>query len=517
MTKLLLKIGVLIFIAGASYATFNVFKSSQAPKYEFFTATRGSVVQDVVLTGKTQSTQTVDLSFESGGKVKSVLVEVGDTVKAGNTLLTLDSSEQALDLAEAQAELEVELSTLRELKKGARPEEVLVYEAKLSNARVDVSSALSSLADKMRDSFTKADDSIRNNVDQLFNNPRSSSPQLSITVSNSQLENDIEQGRVLLESILASLQNTTSGASSGDSTLLFVESREVTTSLSLIKGFLDKVALAVNALSSSSSISQTTVDAYKTSISTARATINTTVSAVLTAEEKARATLSAVSLAEKELALKKAGATTEQISSQEAKIRQSQARIARLRVLLDKMILRTPIDGVVTRQDAKVGGGVSAQTVVVSIITENSLEIEANIPEVDLGRVRIGNGVVITVDAFPGETFSGTVSYIDPAETVIDGVVNYKSKITFKNPDPRLKSGLTANLEIQSLKKDNVILLPQLAILETDTGTFVRKLENGVVKDVSVVLGARDRAGSVEIVSGVSEGDKVINVGLRVN
>lgn len=517
MIKLIFKVAIFVFIAGASFAIFRFVKESNTERYEFFTATKGSIVQEVTLTGKTQSTESVDLSFETSGKVKSIDVEIGDTVEAGQILVSLNSSEASLELAEAQAQLEVELSALRELKKGTRPEEILVYETKLSNAKVDSSSSLSSLADKLRDSFTKADDSIRNNIDQLFSNPRTTNPQFNINVSDSQLKNNIEQGRVAVEETLASLRDISGGVSSENATELLAKSDEVVDLLNAIKSFLDKVALAVNALSSSSSLNQATVDAYKTAVSTARSTINSSVSSILTSEETARASISAVSLAETELALKKAGATSDQISSQDAKVRQSQAKIARLKLAIDKMVLRSPISGVVTKQDAKVGGVVSAQAIVVSIIVKDSLEIEANIPEVDIGRVALGNQVNITVDAFPGENFDGVLSYIDPAETVVDGVVNFKSKVTFKINDTRLKSGLTANLEIQSARKDNIILVPQLAILENDSGAFVKVLKEGKLIDVKVVLGARDNFGNVEVVSGVREGDMLANVGLKTN
>lgn len=516
--KLVLKIAVLIFVAGAGFAGYNALKAPAKPEYEIFTVSKTSITQDVTLTGKTQSTEIVDLSFEIGGKVKSIDVEVGDKVSAGDLIMSLDTREQTLELAEAQASLDIEQSTLRELKKGTRPEEILIYEAKLSNAHVDQTSAQTTLADKVRDSFTKADDAIHNNVDQLFSSPRTSDPHIVISITNSQLKSDIEQGRIEIEKLLGTdaFFAVASSISPSDSTDIFLSDVDKSLSyLNTIKSFLDKVASAVNALSSNTNISQSTVDSYKAAVSSARISINTSISATLTAKDQFKAALSSVTLAEKELALRKAGATSEQISSEEAKIRQAQARIARLKVLLEKMVMRSPISGVVTKQDAKVGGVVAAQTILASVISDGSLEIEANIPEVDIGRVALLNPVVITVDAFPGETFQGTLSYIDPAETVIDGVVNFKSKIQFATKDARLKSGLTVNLEIQTARKDNVLVVPQLAILETDNGTFVRKLEGSSLKEVKVALGVRDQSGNVEVVSGLTEGDRVINVGLR--
>jgi len=513
--KLILKIAVLIFVAGAGFAGYKALKGTSEPSYETFTVIRSSVTQDVTLTGKTQSTQTVDLSFENSGKIKSINKDVGDKVSEEDIILILDSSEQTLELAEAQASLEVQLSALRELKKGTRPEEILVYETKLSNAKVDLTSSLGTLADKLRDAFTKSDDSIHNNVDQLFSNPRSSNPQINITVSDSQLKANIEQGRVSAEILLGTLRDISGSVSSQSSSVLLGQSSQVLLEVNTLKKFLDNVALAVNALTANSSLTQVTVDSYKSSVSSARTIVNTAVSAILTAEEKVRAALSSVSLSEKELSLKKAGATSEQLSSQEAKIRQSQAYVARLRLILGKMTMKSPISGVVTKQDAKIGGIVSAQVPLVSIISENSLQIEANIPEVDIGRIDVNDPVRITIDAFPGENFEGRVSYVDPAETIIDGVVNFKSKIEFTLLDVRFKSGLTANLEIQTLSKSNVLTIPQLAIVENDQGTFVKKLEGNTLRDVSVTLGVRDNSGNIEVVSGLKEGDVVINVGLK--
>ncbi len=121
----------------------------------------------------------------------------------------------------------------------------------------------------------------------------------------------------------------------------------------------------------------------------------------------------------------------------------------------------------------------------------------------------------MTLDAFPGETFTGSVSYIDPAQTNNEGVVGYKVKITFDTVDKRLKSGLTVNINIETRNKDNVLVLPQYAILQNDDGTFVQVLEDKAVKNIPVTLGIQDQSGNVEIVSGVTEGEQVLNIGLK--
>jgi HlyD family secretion protein len=188
---------------------------------------------------------------------------------------------------------------------------------------------------------------------------------------------------------------------------------------------------------------------------------------------------------------------------------------------LDKTVLRSPIAGVITKQDAKLGQIVTvttsavANSALISIISQNRLEIETNVPEVDIGRVSTDNPVAITFDALLGETFSGKVVKIDPAETVVEGVVNYKVTILFNDGDNRVKSGLTANLSIKTASKTDVLTLPQYAIVEKDAGTFVRVPVAGGFRDDAVTLGLRSADGTVEIITGVTEGETVVNVGYK--
>jgi multidrug efflux pump subunit AcrA (membrane-fusion protein) len=127
----------------------------------------------------------------------------------------------------------------------------------------------------------------------------------------------------------------------------------------------------------------------------------------------------------------------------------------------------------------------------------------------------LGQTVNITFDALPGENFTGSVMEIDPAETIIGGVVNYQIKVALNSTDSRIKSGLTANLSIITEVKKNVVLLPQYAVQQNNQGTFVRVVNGSSTTDVSVKLGIRGQDGNVEIISGLAAGQVVQNIGLN--
>ena len=212
---------------------------------------------------------------------------------------------------------------------------------------------------------------------------------------------------------------------------------------------------------------------------------------------------------------RKATAIRTAIAAQEAQIEQAQAGVASAEANLRNAEIVTPISGVLTQLDAKVGQLATPGTPLVSIISASGFEVDAGVSETDIGKLSVGDKASMTLDAFSGETFSGTVFYIAPAETNDKGVISYLVKISFDKPDARLKSGLTANIDIQAKKNDNVLILPQYAILQNDNGTFVQTLVKGVATTSSVTLGIQDQEGNVEILSGVTEGEQVINIGLK--
>ena len=103
---------------------------------------------------------------------------------------------------------------------------------------------------------------------------------------------------------------------------------------------------------------------------------------------------------------------------------------------------------------------------------------------------------------------------MEPAEIGVVGVADDKIAVIEPKADGRLKGGLTANLSIETVRKENVLILPQFAIIENDQGTFVRKA-GAVSADIPVRIGIRSQDGRVEVVSGVTEEEEVLNIGFK--
>jgi RND family efflux transporter MFP subunit len=211
-----------------------------------------------------------------------------------------------------------------------------------------------------------------------------------------------------------------------------------------------------------------------------------------------------------ELALKKAGSTPQAISAQKAQVLSAQAQADRVSAQISKNAIRSPITGIVTVMDAKVGQSATANQALISVISDQELEIEANVPEVDIGKVFVGSSISMTIDALAGEKFLASVAFVDPAETTDVTSRSRQSLIAQIAPEEGLRTSISC------LMKAGRPPVPQYAIVENDAGTFVRRIErSGVVEEVPVVLGVRGQDGMVEVLEGVSEGDVLENIGIR--
>ncbi len=500
------KIGVIVAIIVILVVAGFYMRKNDKSIYDTIIVKKGEVIQKVSATGKVKPVKSVDLAFENSGKIAYAPFSIGDSVSLRQILVKLNNSVAYASLLQAKANLDVENATLAEYLVGTRKEELAVYEIKLKNRKIALLEANKDLINKISDAFTKSDDAVRNKSDQLFSNPKSDNPVFNFSVS-SQLKIDVENKRFQAGGMLVKWGEYIN-TDNGREDVLTAKNN-----LEKIKEFLNKLSLAVNVLLPTSSVSQTTIDGYKSDISIARNNINTTITNLTISDGKLTSAKSSVTLAKQELALKKSGKTVEQISAQKARVESAEAKVANYSAQISKGILRAPIGGVITKQDAKIGEIVNAGTTIISIISESTFEIKSNIPEVDIANIAIGDKTTLTLDAYrENEIFNASVYSINPAETVIEGVSTYEVTLRFADKTGRVKSGMTANLEILTNKRENTISVPARAISNRENGDkFVKILLNdGSVLEKTVSTGIRGYDGRVEILSGIKEGDKVI-------
>ena len=500
-------IGVVV-VAGIAFLAWP-----KAPHREYVAVTQGAITETVSVTGNSTPTKSVSLGFASGGVVAHAYADVGTQVSAGTVLATLNVNDLSAQLKQAQANVDVAKANLAGLEAGAQPQDIAAAQAAYDKAEQDLANMYSSVPDTAADSYAKANDAVRSQLTALISNAETNQPGLTFSTSDSQAKLDAMNGRVAAGAALNDWQTELSAlASVSDEGTLDAAIQKERARLASIQSFLASMNTVVN---SATNLDASTLATYKTDVATAISDVNTASKNLNTlAQNIASQKLTAEQL-QAQLNLKKAGSTPQAIAADQAQVEAAQANADSIAAKLANSEIVAPINGVITQFDAKVGQSVGAASPLVSIISGSAFEVDADVPETDIGKIAVGDPVSMTFDAFPGETFTGHVFYIDPAQTVLQGVVDYKVKVSFDKPDPRMKSGLTANLDIATAHKDNVLILPEYAILENDSGNFVETLENGKVVQHPVTLGLQDEKGNVEVTSGVSAGEQVLNIGLK--
>lgn len=157
-----------------------------------------------------------------------------------------------------------------------------------------------------------------------------------------------------------------------------------------------------------------------------------------------------------------------QLASSSAQITQKQAVLEQTQLDLDRTVIRSPLDGIVIDRQIDIGqtvaASLSAPTLFKIAQDLSQMQIEADVDEADIGKIREGQPVRFTVDAYPNRKFSGEVAQVRKASTVNNNVVTYKVIIRAGNADNTLLPGMTANVDMVTGLKENVLRAPNAAL-----------------------------------------------------
>ncbi|MFZ1075098.1 MAG: efflux RND transporter periplasmic adaptor subunit [Minisyncoccia bacterium] len=487
------------------------YASSRGPSYQFITVTQGSISETVSATGNTAPTKSVSLAFQNSGTIAHAYYNLGDRVTAGSVIAELNTASLSAALQQAQANVDAQQAQLANLKAGAQPADIAASQAAVDKANQDLANMYASINDASVDAYAKANDAVRTELNQFFTNGDTPSPTLTYNTANFQAQNDAQTERVSVTAALNTWQTQLTAGSQSSDALQTLSQNEIAY-LASVQQLLNSVSTT---LSNSTGLSAATLASYKGNLSVAVSEVNTAEKNLDTISQNIASQQQLVAQAQAQLALKQAGATPQAIAAQQAQVEQALAGVASAEANLQNTQIVAPISGVITQMDAKVGQQAVPGTPLISIIGDSGFEVDTGVADTDVGKIAVGDSVSMTIDAFPGETFTGTVFYIAPAETNVQGVISYQIKAGFTKADPRLKSGLTVNMDIQTKKHDNALILPQYAILQNNSGTFVETPFGKTTTTTPVTLGIQDQNGNVEVLSGVTLGEKVINIGLK--
>jgi len=207
-----------------------------------------------------------------------------------------------------------------------------------------------------------------------------------------------------------------------------------------------------------------------------------------------------------------AGPDPDEVEVAQAKVTSAQAALEDAQDALEAATMIAPFDGTVISTGAEVGDLVYSTTIVVTLADLSNLRVRAFVDETDISQVEVGQEVEITFDAFPGQKFQGQVLEVPLQGTLSQNVLTYEVPLSLEGPEGvSLKPGMTANLKIVVGRRENVLLVPALAVQQGEEGNVVMVQDSpqGPAVQTPVEVGLSDGL-YVEVVRGLNEGDQVV-------
>ncbi len=534
MTKKLIIIISVVAIVLIAILYQTVFKQEELA-FDLVEVIRGDVHQEVLETGMVTKGGKVDLGFKNSGTIEEIYVSVGDVVEQGEVLAELDNDQLQIQLNETRASLASSQAQLNKLLAGSTTEEIAAAQTTVANAETALTNAEKNLEDvelkaeenlddayedalnllgdaylKIYNSFnlvdsiletyfskeTQESNIIEKRVNDIRVNMNQSKSYLDTAKSNStneNIDNALLEMRIVLDSTFDDL--TTIREISEFPLYHNPVSSTDKSSLDAHRGYINTAL--TNVVNSQQTISGTKIT-NTTNINTAQTSVDTVQGTLKSAQDS--------------LALLLAKPRQEDIDLYQSQVDQVKARVQLLENQIQDTILRSPTSGQITEINKEKGETTqpASQSAVISLLPLTPFQIEVDIYEEDVVKVNIGNSVDISLVAFPDQFFKGELIIISPVEKLVDGVVYYEVKIEFKEIPENIKPGMTADLTINTLSKENVLVIPVDAVIEKEDKKIVEVFKDGSIEEREVVTGLEDNDDMVEVISGLEEGENVI-------
>ena len=447
----LVAVGVVVVGVTTTYVVVNRTSNKQDITELTVSVEEKNVTLLLNASGKVVPVQNVNISPKNPGTVTQLYVEQGDKVTQNQILARMDSADIQARILQARANLAQQKAKLEQQKAGSRPQEISQSKARLSQAQAQLNAARSG------------------------NRPQEIA-QAQAQVNAIKAKVDLSNQRVRRYRSLYS-----QGAVQKDQLDQFV-SEDNTAQANLLEA-QKRLALLKSGSRS---------------------------------EEIARLK-AAVEEASAQLNLLESGSRPEEIAQAEAAVNAAQAQLKTEQVNLNNTIIRAPFSGIITQKFSNIGAFVtpttsastSASATSSSIVAlARGLEVLANVPEADIGKIKVGQEVEIIADAYPDQKFTGNVRLIAPEAVNEQGVTLFQVRVAITTGRDKLRSGLNVNLTFLG-DEVKALWVPTVAIVteKGQTGVLVPD-KNNKAKFTEVTIGSQ-AGNETQVLEGLEKDNRI--------
>lgn len=459
---------------------------------------KGMVVKEISETGTVKISEESNLSFKNTGRIEIIYVNVGDVIETGQILAKINTSELAIQLAEAQAALSVvkakKVDAQVSLTSAKQNLEDTINKAgnSLNGAYEDALAILDDAYLKIYNAF-KVVDSIKRDYYTSTDNEG-----INVVAKKNKISSDLDIIELYIDD-----------AKIGSQEDIDIAISKVRQALLNTKEGLEVVRDMTETISYRSIVSS----ADKTLLDNQKSYINTVYISLIDDQQTI-----ATTKVDNQADINDAKATVSALEVQlegslnglyQAQIDQAEANVLLLKNKIYEATLRSPANGQITKIEKRKGETVSSAETIVSFLPSAPFQIEVDIYEEDVVNIEIGNSVVIDLVAFPDQSLKGSVVSIDPAEKLIDGIVYYEVTINFIETRKGIKSGMTADIVINVGEKNDVLIVSKKAVDKINGQRTVQIFKDGEIEERNIETGLEGNQ-FTEVISGLEQGEIVV-------
>jgi RND family efflux transporter MFP subunit len=434
--------------------------------------------------GEVESLEQVELKSQISERVRRINFGIGDAIKVGQVLVELNNTELFAQLKQVEGFFEAEQARLEELKKGARTEDIQIKDVDLKNTEQDLDNSYNNLLISLHDSFARADDAVRTKTTALFSGSKNTFYKLTFDSCDIQAAIDATQLRLEAEVALDNWRGEL------NSLELASTNNQIDSALVNGEGHLNLALELLNRtndnLVTSCASENTSLDGARLNVNAARSIIVGAITSLNSQAQNVQRQKLLVERMKNEFSKLLAGATTEQMAAQEARVKSAQAQLQSAQAQFSKTIITSPINGNVASLPVRLGDLVSPGQLLGSIVNTSGLQVKTFVNSRDVVLITEGAEAVIENDAHGIVT--RIAPSIDPATNKVEVVVAVNNE-----SEDQLIIGQFTNIEIavnEDLREKDVFLLPLQVVRATGEGAFIYVLdEQNIISQKKITLG----------------------------
>jgi len=494
-------IAVLLIIIGSVYSSVGL---RVKPHMDAATVEKTDITQGVRVDGTVKAAQDLNLAFVQGGTVSKINVKAGDSVKKGQILAELDSKGLSASLSQVSAAVQGSEAAYEKILNGATDQDINIAKVALANAKTSLNNANS----QQQVAVDNAYKTLLNSGLAAIPDSGNSGP-VTVSIFGAYTGQDQGSYKITIFSTGNGLRFQYDGLETGSGIV------DITPKPLGSKGLY--IQFSATSVPTNNSW---TVSLPNTQAASYVANYNAYQSALQNKQTAISAAQSAVDSAQAALDLKQTKARPEDVAAAQAQLNASRAQYQLAQNSYSQSILTAPIDGIITSVDAKVGQTVAGSTLApgipaIKMMSDQKFQIETFVAETDIGKIKVGDIAQVALDAYgDSANFPAIVITIDPATTIIKGISTYKATLQFNQEDQRILAGMGASVTIIDEKHAQVLAIPGSSVLKDNGKTFVLvDMGQSNFKKTKITAGITGIEGKAEVLSGLSEGQKVIYFG----